>query len=67
MKTNRLFSGVGLIVVAGIVLVSTVVFDRLFTNARIDLTENNLYTLSDGSRNVVAGLGRPVDLFFFFS
>ncbi len=67
MKTNRLFSGVGLIVVAGIVLVSTVVFDRLFTNARIDLTENNLYTLSDGSRNVVAGLERPVDLFFFFS
>ena len=67
MKTNRLFSGVGLIVVAGIVLVSTVIFDRLFTNARIDLTENNLYTLSEGSRNVVAGLERPVDLFFFFS
>ena len=67
MKTNRLFSGVGLIVVAGIVLVSTVIFDRLFTNARIDLTENNLYTLSEGSRNVVSGLERPVDLFFFFS
>jgi len=67
MKTNRLFSGVGLVVVAGVVLVSTVIFDRLFTNARIDLTENNLYTLSEGSRNVVAGLERPVDLFFFFS
>ncbi|OUR87223.1 hypothetical protein A9Q81_26305 [Gammaproteobacteria bacterium 42_54_T18] len=67
MKSNRLFSGVGLVVVAGIVLVSTVIFDRLFTNARIDLTENNLYTLSEGSRNVVAGLERPVDLFFFFS
>ncbi|MBV1921498.1 MAG: Gldg family protein [Pseudomonadales bacterium] len=67
MKTKRLFSGMGLVVVAGIVLVSTVLFDRLFTNTRIDLTENNLYTLSEGSRNVVAGLERPVDLFFFFS
>ncbi len=67
MKTNRLFSGVGLVVVAGIVLVSTVIFDRLFTNARIDLTENNLYTLSEGSKKVVSGLERPVDLFFFFS
>ena len=50
MKTNRLFSGLGLIIVAGVVLISTLVFDRLFTNARIDLTENHLYTLSEGSK-----------------
>ena len=67
MKTNRLFSDMGLIIVAFVVLVSTVVFDRIFTNARVDLTENHLYTLSEGSKRAVAGLDRPVDLFFFFS
>ncbi|OUS24952.1 hypothetical protein A9Q99_23180 [Gammaproteobacteria bacterium 45_16_T64] len=67
MKTNRLFSGVGLAAVAVVVLFSTLIFDRIFTNARVDLTENNLYTLSEGSKNVVSTLERPVQLFFFFS
>jgi ABC-type uncharacterized transport system involved in gliding motility auxiliary subunit len=34
---------------------------------RIDLTENRLYTLSDGTRNILARLQEPVTLRFYFS
>ena len=36
-------------------------------NARLDLTENGLFTLSDGTRNIVAGLQEPVRLKFYYS
>lgn len=67
MGVRRLFSTVGLVILAGLVLVSTLVTDALFQGMRIDLTENNLYTLSDGSKNIAANLEQPVDLYFFFS
>jgi ABC-type uncharacterized transport system involved in gliding motility auxiliary subunit len=34
---------------------------------RLDLTENKLYTLSPGTREIVSGLEEPVNLYFFFS
>jgi len=34
---------------------------------RVDLTEDNLYTLAPGTRNIVSGLERPVELLFFYS
>lgn len=67
MKTKKLFSGVGLIALAVIVIVSTWVFDVLFQRARFDLTENKLYTLSEGSKNIVKSLNDPIELQFFFS
>lgn len=67
MGIRRLFSTVGLVVLAGLVLVSTLITDALFQGVRIDLTENKIYTLSAGSKNVAAGLERPVELNFFFS
>lgn len=67
MAIRKLFSGVGLVVLASLVLVSTLVTDQLFKGVRIDLTENNLYTLSDGSKNIVENIQRPVNLYFFFS
>ncbi|MEM7516742.1 MAG: Gldg family protein, partial [Planctomycetota bacterium] len=36
-------------------------------SSRIDLTENNLYTLSDGSKNILKELDQDVTLHFFFS
>jgi len=67
MKAKKLFSGAGLIALAAIVIVSTWVFDSLFQRARFDLTENKLYTLSDGSKNIVKNLADPIELQFFFS
>lgn len=34
---------------------------------RVDLTENKLYTLSEGTRNTLANLKEPITLRFFFS
>lgn len=67
MTIRKWFSGLGLLALALIVLVSTLVADRLFTGVRIDLTENNLYTLSEGSQRIVQQLDAPVTLHFFFS
>ena len=35
-------------------------------DARLDLTEGQLYTLSEGSLNLVKGIEEPVQLYFFF-
>jgi ABC-type uncharacterized transport system involved in gliding motility auxiliary subunit len=39
----------------------------LLRSARFDLTEEELYTLSEGSRSIVRGLDEPLHFDFFFS
>ena len=39
----------------------------VFKDARLDLTDGQLYTLSEGSLNLVQGIEEPVQLYFFFS
>ncbi len=34
---------------------------------RLDLTDNNLYTLSDGTRKLLKGIDEPINLYLFFS
>jgi ABC-type uncharacterized transport system involved in gliding motility auxiliary subunit len=41
--------------------------DNLLRGTRLDLTENRLFTLSEGTRNVLGGLQEPVTLYFYFS
>jgi ABC-type uncharacterized transport system involved in gliding motility auxiliary subunit len=41
--------------------------DRLLSRARIDLTQNRLYTLSDGTRQLLQGLADPVTLRLYYS
>ena len=45
----------------------TILSGNLLTGLRIDLTDNRLYTLSDGTRNILDGLEEPVNLYMFFS
>ncbi|RMF09954.1 MAG: ABC transporter [Alphaproteobacteria bacterium] len=40
---------------------------NLLTNAQIDLTEDRLYTLSEGTTSILEGLEEPIRLRFFFS
>ncbi len=47
----------------GATLLNNVVFDR----ARIDLTQNNIYSLSEGSKKLLSELDEPINLYFFFS
>jgi len=47
-------------------LTALILIDRL-PDWRLDLTEDKLYTLSDGTRRIVKGLPEPVTLEFYFS
>lgn len=67
MRVSKWFSGAGLVVLALVVLFSTLFTDWVFKSARVDLTEGGLYTLSQGSKNIVKNLEQPLDLYFFFS
>jgi len=40
---------------------------RFFGGERIDLTRDHLYTLSPGTRNIIAHLNQPIDLTLYFS
>ncbi len=40
---------------------------NLLRGLRVDLTQNGLYTLSDGTRNILRELREPVTLYLFFS
>ena len=64
---NKLFSRGGLILLALVALTSTILANILFRGVRIDLTEDNLYTLSKGTENLVQALSKPVALTFYFS
>jgi ABC-type uncharacterized transport system involved in gliding motility auxiliary subunit len=41
--------------------------NTLLRGARVDLTQNRLYTLSDGTRNILGKLDEPVNLYLYYS
>ncbi|EHL98672.1 hypothetical protein HMPREF9946_03527 [Acetobacteraceae bacterium AT-5844] len=57
----------GLLAVAVLAVGANVLAERVLPRARIDLTQQRLYTLSDGTRQVLAGLHDPVTLRLFYS
>jgi ABC-type uncharacterized transport system involved in gliding motility auxiliary subunit len=66
MNSKTLFSTTGLVSIAVFLLFGVLVIS-LLPPARLDLTEDRLFSLSDGTRNIVANLERPVELIFFYS
>ncbi len=68
MLTRRAFySASGLIALAALLLIINVFADVFLNNVRFDLTENRLYTLSAGTRSILANLDEPLTLRFYFS
>ena len=62
-----IYSGAGLLLIA----VAFVAFNLLagigLGGARLDLTEQKLYTISDGTRQILGELDEPINLYFFYS
>jgi len=56
-----------LVVIFGIFFAFTMLNNALFSSARIDLTENKLYTLTLGTRDLIAEIDEPIKFRFFFS
>jgi len=66
MSIHSLFSKTGLVIIAVATVVGVAIISAL-PSLRIDLTEDNLYTLSDGTHNIVSSLQVPIELMFFYS
>ena len=65
---SRVWSSVlGVIAVAAILIGGNMLADRFLRNARLDLTQQHLYTLSPGTRRILAGLKEPITLRLFYS
>ncbi len=64
---SKSFTIIGLLVLIVLFLVVNMLSSTLFTNSRIDLTENELYTLTDGTRNIVKNIEEPVTMYLFYS
>jgi ABC-type uncharacterized transport system involved in gliding motility auxiliary subunit len=56
------------LVLAAILFISVNVFsNNAFRSARLDLTEDRLFTLSEGSKRVIAAVEEPINLRLYFS
>ncbi|WP_217474683.1 Gldg family protein [Stutzerimonas stutzeri] len=62
-----MYSGAGLLLIALAFLVFNAFSGLVFTHARLDLTEQKLYTISDGTKTILDGLDKPIELDFFYS
>jgi ABC-type uncharacterized transport system involved in gliding motility auxiliary subunit len=66
-QSKRFTSGTGLVVLAVLFLALTVLSSALFRGFRLDLTENQLYTLADGTRNILSEIDEPLNVYLFYS
>lgn len=66
MNKRALFSGLGLLAVAGVVLL-VVQLASLAPNLRLDLTEDSLYTLADGTKSMLKDMETPVKVELYYS
>jgi len=64
---RRTLAGSSLLALGLLFVAAVVLSGSLFRGARLDLTANKLYTLSDGTRNVVGKLEEPINVTFYFS
>ena len=67
LMNRKLYSTTGLLAALALLVVINMLSGFLFKSMRLDLTQNRLYTLSDGTRNILADLDEPITLRFYFS
>ena len=67
MKHIKLMSSGGILLAVILFLALNALSSVLFKSARVDLTENNLYTLSQGTINILRGLDEPITLRLYYS
>lgn len=67
LTQRRISTGVALLVLALLFVALLVLTGAVFRGARLDLTENRLYTLTEGTQAILAKLDEPVNLTFYYS
>ncbi|MEN8718702.1 MAG: Gldg family protein [Oceanococcaceae bacterium] len=64
---QKLFNRSSLLLVFISLVAVIAVSQMLFKGVRLDLTENRIYSLSDGTRNLLEAIDEPIQLYFFYS
>lgn len=69
MSTNSRFEvSIGGLFLLALLLVAVIVLSNsLFRGWRVDLTQDGLYTMSQGSRNIASSIDEPINFYYFFS
>lgn len=62
-----IYSGFGLLLIAAAFFAFNLFASVAFKNVQLDLTDQKLYTLTDGTQQLLNSLDEPIDLFFFYS
>jgi len=65
--SKRLVGAGGLVVLAILFLGVVMLSNQLIRGMRLDLTQNRLFTLTEGTRQTIAEIREPVNLYFYFS
>jgi ABC-type uncharacterized transport system involved in gliding motility auxiliary subunit len=64
---QRRLTSSSLLLLALAFIAAVIISNQLFSGWRIDLTENNLYTLSPGTKRILGNIDEPINLHFYFS
>lgn len=64
---RQLVTGGGLVIALALFFGINIISNQTLTAWRLDVTENNLYTLSEGTVNIVEALEEPVTVRLYFS
>ena len=67
MLNRNLVSGTGLLLAACLFIATIIIVNATLTDLRLDLTENKLFTLSQGTVNILGKLKEPIRLDFYYS
>ncbi|MGH8090378.1 MAG: GldG family protein [Rudaea sp.] len=66
-SNKKLMTGGALAALAVLFVAVILICNSLFRGAQVDLTQNHLYTLSQGTKNILADIDEPVHLYLFWS
>ncbi len=67
MKHIKLMSSGGILLAVVLFLALNALNSIIFKSARVDLTDNNLYTLSQGTKNILQSLQEPITFRLYYS
>ena len=66
-KIRAAYSAGNLLLLAILFVTLTILSSTFLKGMRFDLTEHGLYTLNEGTRNILKGMDEPVKLYLYFS
>ncbi len=67
MNQKKILSGTGVVIAAALSMAIIILVNTTLTSWRLDLTENKLFTLSEGTVNIIRSPVEPITLDFYVS